>query len=82
MRAHPNPFNPSTTITYTVPEASAVTVALFDVGGQRVETLVDNEHRERGEYRIDYSATGATGIYFVRLEAGEKTSTLKLVVLK
>ena len=47
-----------------------------------VEVLLDNEYREPNEYHLDYRASGATGIYFVRLQAGGKTESLKIIMLK
>ena len=59
-----------------------MTLAVYDVKGGLVKTLVDNEHRTGGEHRINYDASGATGVYFVRLETGRGMKTLKIVVLK
>jgi hypothetical protein len=82
LAVHPNPFNPATTIEYRVAEAGPVRLSIYDVGGRLVETLVDGEHREPNLYRIRYTATGASGVYFARLDAGGEVITRKLVVVK
>jgi hypothetical protein len=82
VRANPNPFNPVTTITYTVPSAGPISISVYDVNGRLVDVLVDNEYREPNEYRVQYRPSGPTGIYFLRLEAREKARTLKIVLLK
>jgi hypothetical protein len=82
ISARPNPFNPATTIVYTVQDAGPVTVAVFDAGGKLVETLVSHEYREPNEYRIEYRPRGASGVYFVRLDSGGQIRNAKLVLLK
>ena len=85
----PNPFNPSTTITYSVPEGKSVNVSLevFDLRGQKVNTLVD-EARESGTYAVFWNGIDsqgrkvASGIYFYRLRAGSFVQTRKMVLLK
>jgi endonuclease I len=81
-RVFPNPFNPSATIRYSVPEAGRVTLTLYDVLGRRVATLVDSP-MEAGEYD-DTIKTGdlSNGVYFLRLEAGTQSDTRKVVILK
>jgi hypothetical protein len=65
----PNPFNPATTITYTIPAQGAVALVLFDLSGRVVTTLVD-EVQPAGSYRVTFTAKGlASGIYFARLTA-------------
>jgi len=84
----PNPFNPRTTVSYTVPARGNVTVAIYDARGARVVTLVDNEPRETGAYRMDWngrSTDGAalvSGVYFARIEHGGDIRTRKMVLLK
>jgi hypothetical protein len=65
----PNPFNPTTTISYQLPENSRVTLKVFDLLGREVATLV-NEQRAAGGYRAEWNAARcASGVYLVRLEA-------------
>jgi hypothetical protein len=84
----PNPFNPATTVSYTVPARGTVTVAIYDVHGARVATLVDSEIRETGAYRTEWNGRSRTGIdapsgiYFARIEHAGATRTRKLVLMK
>ncbi len=64
----PNPFNPSTTISYAVPSRSRVTLYIINTLGQRVATLVEGE-KEVGYYQVEWSPNVASGIYFYRIEA-------------
>ncbi|MFH1069711.1 MAG: FlgD immunoglobulin-like domain containing protein, partial [Candidatus Glassbacteria bacterium] len=85
----PNPFNPSTTISYSVPEGNAekVTLRVYDLRGKLVKTLVD-QVREAGAYSVYWDGTDesgrqtASGVYFYRLSAGSFTQTRKMVLLK
>jgi len=78
----PNPFNPSTTIAFSVPERSHVSLRVYNILGQEVETLVD-ETRNAGEYQVDWQASDkASGIYFYRLSYQNKVLTKKMALLK
>ena len=80
--AYPNPFNPTTTIWYSLPTASRVDIAVYDVSGCRIVTLVDG-WRSAGQYEVTFEATGlAAGLYIYRLTAGDFTSSSKIVLLK
>lgn len=82
LRAYPNPFNPSTTLTFTLPTQSRVELSLFDLLGREVKTVL-NEHRAAGEYRVTVNAADLpSGIYVARLEAGETVRSHKLLLLK
>jgi hypothetical protein len=84
----PNPFNPSTTVTYTVPFRGTVTVSIYDVRGACVATLVDNETREAGAYRVawngqtDSGVAVSSGIYFARIHHNDALRSNKMVLLK
>jgi hypothetical protein len=79
---YPNPFNPSTKIRFTIPEASVVTLKVFNAIGEEVANLV-NEVYESGTNEIVFNASNLTsGIYFVRMEAGSFVSTRKITLLK
>jgi hypothetical protein len=66
----PNPFNPSTTIRYDLPEAAHVRLTVFDGLGRRVSELV-NGQEPAGQHKVVWNATsGMSGVYFFRLEAG------------
>ncbi|MCI0452337.1 MAG: right-handed parallel beta-helix repeat-containing protein [Candidatus Latescibacteria bacterium] len=86
-KAHPNPFNPTVQIPYSVSEALDVQLEIFDVTGRLVRTLV-RDHRQRGQYvatwdgRNNAGEPSATSIYFARMRAGNVVQTQKLVLLK
>jgi hypothetical protein len=83
----PNPFNPTTTISFTLPERELVTLAIYDVSGQLVRTLVNNV-REYGKNlvtwdgRDDAGVAVGSGVYFYRLTAGKFSESKKMVMLK
>ena len=79
----PNPFNPETTIRFFLPKDAKVTLKIFDVLGQEVQTLID-QRLTQGDHRINWHAKNiAGGIYFYRLEAdGLYSEIKKLVYLK
>jgi flagellar hook assembly protein FlgD len=85
---HPNPFNPRTTVSYTVPSKGSVTIAVYDARGARVSMLVNNEVRDAGAYgvewngRTDAGVTASSGVYFARIEHAGATRTKKMVLLK
>ncbi|MCW9096104.1 MAG: T9SS type A sorting domain-containing protein, partial [Ignavibacteriaceae bacterium] len=79
---YPNPFNPSTKIKYSVPQSSQVQIKIFDVLGNEIETLV-NEEKRAGTYEINWNAINLpSGVYFYQLRAGEFVSTKKMILLK
>ncbi|MCK5128019.1 MAG: T9SS type A sorting domain-containing protein, partial [candidate division Zixibacteria bacterium] len=78
----PNPFNPTTTISYSVPERAHVNLRIFNILGQEVQILVDNT-KEAGQYEINWDAkNSASGIYFYRLSYQDKVLTKKMTLLK
>ncbi len=83
---HPNPFNPATTIKYFLPYAGHVRLAVYDVSGRLITTLVDGA-RPEGEHSIEWNgSTGASGassgVYFYRLDYGKESITKKMVLLR
>ena len=79
---YPNPFNPSTTIKYIIPEQSYVTLKVFDGLGREVGLLV-NEVKSPGNYKVDFDASNLTsGVYFYRIIAGDYIQTKKMLLLK
>ena len=81
---YPNPFNPTTTIKYSIPKSSYVTIKLYDNLGRLVSTLID-EQKPAGTYNIQLSASHyrlASGVYFYRMQAGNFVQTKKLLLLK
>jgi len=78
----PNPFNPSTNISYSVASTSKVTLRIFDILGREVQTLV-NMTQVPGQYAVTFNAGNlASGVYFYQLNAGSFTQTKKLMLLK
>ncbi len=79
---YPNPFNPTTTITYQVPEISFVTLKIYDVLGNEIATLV-NEEKPAGSYEVEFDASSlSSGIYFYKLQSGSFIQTKKMILLK
>ena len=82
LQNSPNPFNPSTTIRYTLARRGHTTLKILDVLGREVATLVNGEE-EAGDRSVDWNAAGlASGVYFYRLEAGSFLAVKKLLLLK
>ena len=88
----PNPFNPSTTIKYSIPQSSQVVVKVFDILGNEITILVD-ENKPAGRYEVEFSAKGGSasggnayslpsGVYFYRIQAGSFIDTKKMILLK
>jgi hypothetical protein len=79
---YPNPFNPVTTIKYSIPEISKVSLTLFNVLGEAVVTLV-NEEKTMGNYTVDFNASNLpSGVYFYQLKAGNFAESKKMILLK
>jgi photosystem II stability/assembly factor-like uncharacterized protein len=79
---YPNPFNPTTQIVYQLPQASRVTLKVFDILGREVETLVDRE-QNAGRYEIAFNASRlASSTYFYRLDAGSFIQTKKMLLIR
>ncbi len=84
---YPNPFNPSTTIDFALPRPERVRLAVYDVDGRLVAALLDaplpaGRHSATWTGRTDRGEIAASGIYFVRIEAGSFTGTRKMTLLK
>lgn len=79
---YPNPFNPATKISYSIPKAGHVSMKIFDVLGREVLTLVNTEMKA-GDYSVDFNASHfASGVYFYKLQAGDKSIVKKMMLLK
>ena len=84
---HPNPFNPATSISFSIERDQRVTLAVYDISGRLVATLADRamnagEYTERWDGRDRSGNPAATGVYFFRLKAGTRTLTRKAVLVK
>jgi photosystem II stability/assembly factor-like uncharacterized protein len=82
LSAFPNPFNPVTTLAFTLPVSGMVQVKVFDVTGRLAETLA-NKFFPQGQHRLTFDGTGlSSGIYFARLQGGDFSRTTKLMLLR
>lgn len=79
---YPNPFNPSTTISFSIPKLEQVTLKIYNVTGQLVATLVDDQI-PAGKYTKRWDALGqASGVYFYRLSVGLENYSKKMILIK
>lgn len=79
---YPNPFNPTTIISYSLPVSNHVTIKVFDILGNEVTTLL-NEQKESGLHIIKFDASNLSGgVYFYKIQAGDYTETRKIVLQK
>jgi hypothetical protein len=91
---YPNPFNPSgagrspvTNISFSIKEASQVTIDIYNLRGEKVNTLV-NEYLEPNYYNVEWNGRDennrsvASGVYFYKMKAGRYTSTKKMILMK
>ncbi|MBN2411550.1 T9SS type A sorting domain-containing protein [candidate division KSB1 bacterium] len=82
LQNYPNPFNPVTTIKFNLPVAEKVKLTVYDITGQAVAVLL-NEELSRGEHRCRFEARDlANGIYIYRLQSGDVDQTRKMLLLK
>lgn len=79
---YPNPFNPTTTIEYTIPSSEKVQIDIYNLLGQNVYTLI-NENQNAGNHFVTFDATQfSSGIYFYKIQAGSFTQTKKMILMK
>lgn len=79
---YPNPFNPSTTIHFSLPQQAYVMLKVFDANGSEVATLVEDEIAA-GEHHVTFTPAAATsGLYFYRITAGKFSQTRKAIFIK
>lgn len=79
---YPNPFNPVTSIKYSIPKDDFVTLKIYDLKGELITTLV-NENQIKGEYEVNFNAKKyASGVYFYVLESGQFIKSKKMVLIK
>ncbi len=82
LTAYPNPFNPSTSLSFNLPEAEHVQISVFDVTGRWIRTLI-NEERGIGTHVVNFDARDLpSGVYFARMDAGAYHATHKLMLMR
>jgi len=80
---HPNPFNPSTTLTFELPAAGQVSLTIYNLAGQEIATIV-NEHLDAGQYSFTWQAPLSlpSGMYFYRIQTADFTATRKMLLMR
>jgi hypothetical protein len=84
---YPNPFNPETVISYSLPNASQVELSVYNLLGQKVRTLV-NEHQAAGHRTVRWDGTDeegrpvTSGVYFLKIRAGDAADARKIILMK
>ena len=79
---YPNPFNPSTTITYSIPKRGFVQLKIYDVLGEEIATLV-NEEKRQGRYSVKFNGTNLpSGVYFYTLRVNNLVQSRKMILLR
>jgi hypothetical protein len=87
MQNFPNPFNPSTTLTFDVAQAGNVTIQIYDVSGRLVATPL-NAHKEIGRHGVEWNGKDTngslvpSGIYFYRMRAASFEATKKMILVR
>lgn len=84
---YPNPFNPTTTIKYTVPTRNKISIKIYDINGQMIRELI-NEEKSSGEYSVvwdgqnNFGSKVASGTYFYQIQTGDFSQAKKMILLK
>lgn len=79
---YPNPFNPTTSINYSVPEKSFISISIYNLLGQKVKTLI-NEEKQAGSYSIEFNAENLpSGVYLYKLNTDKFSEIKKMILLK
>jgi hypothetical protein len=80
---YPNPFNPRTIIRFSLPHHSSVTLQVYSILGESVETLINHKEYETGIFEVEFDASKvASGVYLYRLSTGDFVETKKMIILK
>ena len=81
-RAYPNPFNPTTTLSFALPVRSNVLLDVYDINGRLINELI-NSNMDAGYHSVIWNAdNNASGVYFVKMIAGDYVSSQKLMLIK
>jgi uncharacterized delta-60 repeat protein len=82
LQNFPNPFNPTTKISFVIPESNDVELKIFDINGKEVKTLI-NGYKPAGIYSVDFDGTGfASGVYFYKIKSGSFSDMKKMIMIK
>jgi len=82
LSAHPNPFNPTTSISFNIPSEGFFRIDIYNITGQRIAEIV-NERKSAGMYHVHFNGQAlAGGIYLVRLQFGDQVLTKKILLFK
>jgi hypothetical protein len=82
MGVYPNPFNPSTTLSFSLPDAAKINLSIFDIYGRLVATLADG-WRDAGLHEVAFDGSGlASGVYIYKLQAGDFRASGKMALMK
>ncbi|MBK7380941.1 MAG: T9SS type A sorting domain-containing protein [Ignavibacteriales bacterium] len=82
LEAYPNPFNPTTTISFSLPETGYTSLKVYDILGNEVANLV-NEVKDAGIFEVQFVASGlSTGMYLYKLQSGNYAITKKMILIK
>jgi len=82
LQNYPNPFNAQTTIRFVISKTQRVELTVYDLLGRQVETLFD-DYMRAGAHAVTYDASRlSSGVYFVRLESGESSKSIKMILIK
>lgn len=80
---YPNPFNPNTNINFSIPKSERVSLKVYDVLGNEVASLVNNELISAGKYRVDFNGSGlSSGIYYYSIKTESFIDTKKMILVK
>ena len=81
-RAYPNPFNPVTTLSFALPIEAEVSLSIYNLQGREVSTLID-KNMDAGYHSVVWNADSySSGVYFVKMVAGDFVNTQKLMLVK
>ena len=80
---YPNPFNPTTKIAFDLPRASTVTLTVYDVLGRQIAALIEDRQIDAGRRSVEFDGSRLpSGVYLIRLRAGEFTDTKVMMLMK